>query len=149
MHGRHGRGAVSGISVDLRHHQPRQLWSRDAFKNCIFDLNAPDTKLSYRHLRRRPILVAYSLKLSIILSLPANFSSLRPSVIKAAGSAFQQSSFCQLEVFARANSLGLCRVQVRTNVSKSKRKMPPKKAVKEEKILLGRPGNNLKSGIVR
>lgn len=26
--------------------------------------------------------------------------------------------------------------------------MPPKKAVKEEKILLGRPGNSLKSGIV-
>lgn len=29
-----------------------------------------------------------------------------------------------------------------------KKKMPPKKALKEEKILLGRPGNNLKSGIV-
>jgi hypothetical protein len=29
-----------------------------------------------------------------------------------------------------------------------KRKMPPKKEVKQEKILLGRPGNNLKSGIV-
>lgn len=28
------------------------------------------------------------------------------------------------------------------------RKMPPKKAAKEEKIMLGRPGNNLKSGIV-
>ena len=28
------------------------------------------------------------------------------------------------------------------------KKMPPKKAVKEEKILLGRPGNSLKSGIV-
>lgn len=27
--------------------------------------------------------------------------------------------------------------------------MPAKKQVKEEKILLGRPGNNLKSGIVR
>jgi obg-like ATPase 1 len=27
--------------------------------------------------------------------------------------------------------------------------MPPKKAVEEKKILLGRPGNNLKSGIVR
>jgi len=27
--------------------------------------------------------------------------------------------------------------------------MPPKKNIKEEKILLGRPGNNLKSGIVR
>jgi obg-like ATPase 1 len=26
--------------------------------------------------------------------------------------------------------------------------MPPKKKVEEEKILLGRPGNNLKSGIV-
>lgn len=26
--------------------------------------------------------------------------------------------------------------------------MPPKKVVKEEKVLLGRPGNNLKSGIV-
>jgi obg-like ATPase 1 len=26
--------------------------------------------------------------------------------------------------------------------------MPPKKQVKEEKVLLGRPGNNLKSGIV-
>ncbi len=26
--------------------------------------------------------------------------------------------------------------------------MPPKKAAKEEKILLGRPGNSLKSGIV-
>lgn len=26
--------------------------------------------------------------------------------------------------------------------------MPPKKAVQQEKILLGRPGNNLKSGIV-
>ena len=26
--------------------------------------------------------------------------------------------------------------------------MPPKKAVVQEKILLGRPGNNLKSGIV-
>lgn len=30
----------------------------------------------------------------------------------------------------------------------AKRKMPPKKQVKEEKVLLGRPGNNLKSGIV-
>merc|ERR1711981_331958 len=29
-----------------------------------------------------------------------------------------------------------------------KKKMPPKKEVKQEKILLGRPGNNLKSGIV-
>jgi hypothetical protein len=32
--------------------------------------------------------------------------------------------------------------------SKRNKKMPPKKVVQEEKILLGRPGNNLKSGIV-
>ena len=32
--------------------------------------------------------------------------------------------------------------------SYSKQRMPPKKQQKEEKILLGRPGNNLKSGIV-
>jgi len=32
--------------------------------------------------------------------------------------------------------------------SYAKKKMPPKKAVKEEKILLGRPGNSLKSCIV-
>ncbi|CZS91111.1 probable GTP-binding protein [Rhynchosporium graminicola] len=32
--------------------------------------------------------------------------------------------------------------------SYAKKKMPPKKPVKEEKLLLGRPGNNLKSGIV-
>lgn len=36
----------------------------------------------------------------------------------------------------------------RTFASK-KKKMPPKKEVKAEKVHLGRPGNNLKSGIVR
>jgi len=36
---------------------------------------------------------------------------------------------------------------VRTYAKHSK-KMPPKKQVKEEKVMLGRPGNNLKSGIV-
>ena len=32
--------------------------------------------------------------------------------------------------------------------SKVFKKMPPKKAVQEKKVLLGRPGNNLKIGIV-
>lgn len=46
-------------------------------------------------------------------------------------------------------SLLRCTVLVTPSRSYAKaRKMPPKKAVKEEKILLGRPGNNLKSGIV-
>jgi len=30
----------------------------------------------------------------------------------------------------------------------AKKKMPPKKAAPEKKVLLGRPGNNLKIGIV-
>ncbi|KAK2752819.1 hypothetical protein FQN55_005951 [Onygenales sp. PD_40] len=43
--------------------------------------------------------------------------------------------------------LSPCFILSRTFASK-KKKMGPKKQVKEEKILLGRPGNNLKSGIV-
>ena len=41
-------------------------------------------------------------------------------------------------------------ISTRSYSQRTKRnRMPPKKAVQEEKILLGRPGNNLKSGIVR
>lgn len=36
----------------------------------------------------------------------------------------------------------------RSYTSSKRKRMPPKKAVKEERILLGRPGNSLKSGIV-
>jgi obg-like ATPase 1 len=42
-----------------------------------------------------------------------------------------------------------CTVTITKRTYAKSRKMPPKKAVKEEKILLGRPGNNLKAGIVR
>lgn len=46
-------------------------------------------------------------------------------------------------------SLLSCTVSISFARNYAKRRgMPPKKAVKEEKILLGRPGNNLKSGIV-
>ena len=48
-------------------------------------------------------------------------------------------------------SLLSCTVLITTtrNYARGKgKRMPPKKPVKEEKILLGRPGNNLKSGIV-
>ena len=48
------------------------------------------------------------------------------------------------------NSLLDCKAFFSTSQSYAKkRSMPPKKVVKEEKILLGRPGNSLKSGIVR
>lgn len=57
----------------------------------------------------------------------------------AAGSAFALPT----------QSTVLVAIQVRTYAADRKgKKMPPKKAVKEEKIWLGRPGNNLKSGIV-
>ena len=50
--------------------------------------------------------------------------------------------------FVPLTCLQTCTV-VRTFASRKKKgKMAPKKQVKEEKILLGRPGNNLKSGIV-
>lgn len=39
--------------------------------------------------------------------------------------------------------------QTSRRFASSRKKMPPKKAVKEEKVILGRPGNSLKSGIVR
>lgn len=60
----------------------------------------------------------------------------------AAGSAFR---VCLLFASRRSSPHSPIQFQRR---SYAKRRMPPKKAVKEEKILLGRPGNNLKSGIV-
>lgn len=51
-------------------------------------------------------------------------------------------------ITAAANSPLYCFVTCRGYANKKKVKMPPKKVVKEEKIPLGRPGNNLKSGIV-
>lgn len=49
----------------------------------------------------------------------------------------------------RIKYLGLlCSLTLSARSFASKRKMPPKKKVEEKKILLGRPGNSLKSGIV-
>ena len=54
---------------------------------------------------------------------------------------------------ATTQSLLNCTVFITTtqqtrSYAKSRKKMPPKKGAEEKKILLGRPGNNLKSGIV-
>ena len=77
------------------------------------------------------------------LQFRLRFNFLTPLFDKpAAGSAF---TLCLLSTLALSSRHFLTSVQRR---SYAKRKMPPKKAVKEEKILLGRPGNNLKSGIV-
>lgn len=81
------------------------------------------------------------------------FSSFDLFSAKAAGSAIRISCILPrrpsglrlvLNHISRADTL-----RHYASKNKNKNKMPPKKAVKEEKILLGRPGNNLKSGIVR
>lgn len=63
----------------------------------------------------------------------------------AAGSAFFAHT-SSLRAAPRVTALHISD-QIRTYASK-KKKMPPKKEVKQEKVLLGRPGNSLKSGIV-
>jgi len=87
--------------------------------------------------------------LSLTRLLPINTTS-----INGAQRIFSSLSFTFKRSAARTatqnSSLLSCTVSFTTsrNYAKGRRVMPPKKAVKEEKILLGRPGNNLKSGIV-
>ena len=84
-----------------------------------------------------------SLDKPTIASTPflSSFASFTRPFTPAARSAFAQ----------RLPAIG-CTViytTTRTYAKGKKSRMPPKKKVEEEKILLGRPGNNLKSGIVR
>ncbi len=101
----------------------------------------------------RPTLrLRHILKTTTPFALSCSFTSVRHS---AAGTAGRFSIFtsCSADSFPnRVSFLTLSRhgLTSSSKSSSSKRKrMPPKKAVKEEKILLGRPGNSLKSGIVR
>lgn len=81
------------------------------------------------------------------LSLAFSFSSLIPALARPAAARtpcfFPSSAHC-----TSARKICVSFASVRTYASAKKKKMPPKKQVKEEKILLGRPGNSLKSGIV-
>jgi obg-like ATPase 1 len=78
--------------------------------------------------------------------LTFSFSSLIPIFCRPAASTARTFSPSPNPAFAR--KLCITFTTVRTYASAKKQKMPPKKAVKEEKVLLGRPGNSLKSGIV-
>ena len=82
--------------------------------------------------------------MSLFRSFPFLFSS---SPLPAAGSAFHgsQRGFAHVRIELR---LAKTTVFARPYASKGKKKMAPKKEVKQEKVMLGRPGNNLKSGIV-
>lgn len=85
-------------------------------------------------------------KLSATGSSCLFFFSRLPLATPAAGSAFTASA----RPFAPARRVVQLYTQtpLRTYASSKKKKMPPKKEVKQEKVLLGRPGNSLKSGIV-
>jgi hypothetical protein len=74
-------------------------------------------------------------------SLTFSFSSLIPTFYRPAA-----STVCSFSSVSR--KLCITFIPARTYASAKKQKMPPKKAVKEEKVHLGRPGNSLKSGIV-
>jgi len=83
---------------------------------------------------RAPIFTTSSFKSNVVF-----FTSIRTLSNFAAGPALSSCSKFSPRVV-------LTPLQKRTYAKK--KKMPPKKAVKEEKVYLGRPGNNLKSGIV-
>lgn len=88
----------------------------------------------------RPVIAHSFIPATISSALAPHLSFL--SRVSAAGPAFATA---HLRFCWSANTKAQSFVPVRTY---AKRRMPPKKVVKEEKILLGRPGNNLKSGIV-
>lgn len=83
---------------------------------------------------RAPTFTTSSFKLNVVF-----FTSIRNFSNFAAGPALQPCSKFSPRVI-------ITPLQKRTYAKK--KKMPPKKVVKEEKVYLGRPGNNLKSGIV-
>lgn len=106
---------------------------------------APPHSLLYAALtgqldRLRLSLQPITVKTSSLLSLPVSFVSLSSFLHPRAAS----SAFLNTPPVLRCTVL----FTPKRRYAKRRGKMPPKKQVEEKKILLGRPGNNLKSGIV-
>lgn len=97
----------------------------------------PSHKISTTSSSSPPLLMQLSLHPSALTSSCFTFFSRLPLATPAAGSA--------VKALARPSHYTQ---PLRTYASSKKKKMPPKKEVKQEKVLLGRPGNSLKSGIV-
>lgn len=76
------------------------------------------------------------------------FSSLIPTVYRPAASTARQFSPPVFSAPSPHKFFILSSCSRSYASAPKKKKMPPKKAVVEEKLLLGRPGNSLKSGIV-
>lgn len=84
------------------------------------------------------------------LHLPSPFaSSLDALFQRAAGSAFKSHLQPAFVLSIRLSSPTPTARSFTTSSAKHRKKMPPKKKEEEKKVLLGRPGNSLKSGIVR
>jgi len=81
------------------------------------------------------------------IPLPLSFASLIPIFFRPAASTARPRT-PSLLVSASAATRFFPFPRLYASAPK-KKKMPPKKQVKEEKLPLGRPGNSLKSGIVR
>jgi hypothetical protein len=78
----------------------------------------------------------------------ANQTGTRMSVLSFNLRCSFSSQLCKLSFPTQAAGSAVFFTFHQSRTFASKKRMPPKKEVKVEKILLGRPGNNLKSGIV-
>lgn len=110
-------------------------------------LRHPTTRTPTRRAGCKVISWAPHCKTPPAIALTFSFSSLIPTFSRPAAS----TVCCHFPTLLHpscARKFFIPFSTVRTYASAKKKKMPPKKAVKEEKVLLGRPGNSLKSGIV-
>ncbi|KAH3979793.1 hypothetical protein HBH98_173910 [Parastagonospora nodorum] len=110
-------------------------------------LRHPTTRTPTRRAGCKVISWAPHCKTPPAIPLTFSFSSLIPTFCRPAAS----TACCDFPTLLHPSSTRkfcISFTTVRTYASAKKKKMPPKKAVKEEKVLLGRPGNSLKSGIV-
>jgi hypothetical protein len=116
--------------------QPVHEYSASLSPRSPVDLRRRTTEISRR--RPPPSTTSFLTRTALFFTSPTTHISL-----VAAGSAFERHSaqVVGLPLFP------LPQAAQRRSYARA-RKMPPKKTVKEEKIHLGRPGNNLKSGIV-
>lgn len=84
------------------------------------------------------------------LHLPSLFTSSVCTLFpRAAGPAFEPHVQPASVLYIRFPSTTPTAQSFTTSSARNRRKMPPKKKEEEKKVLLGRPGNSLKSGIVR
>jgi hypothetical protein len=145
----HGRDALSALGKRHTAHWPGAQAAEFGSNSCrqFFALPTTNHKATRRRLQSH-LSGPSPHKTPPTKPLTFSFSSLIPTFYRPAASTvctfYSSSSFYT----PCARKLCISPTPVRSYASAKKKKMPPKKVVKEEKILLGRPGNSLTSGIV-